>query len=232
MTIRPAAGSNLEQSWYAARVSGEKISANRVIDAALQLDGDPERVRDYYENWAREYDDDVRDAGYSGPSLAADLLARRLPDKSARILDAGCGTGLVGIELAALGYAVIDGFDLSQSMARQAAACACYRRVLGGVDMMQAESSYPGKEYDAVLSIGVFTPGHVPPEALRVLWRLTRTDGLLLVSARTHYYERTALPRVLQALCDRSEIQLLQALEHAPYNKDGDGHYWVMRKTA
>ncbi|MER8659451.1 class I SAM-dependent methyltransferase [Mesorhizobium sp. M0847] len=36
------------------------------------------------------------------------------------ILDAGCGTGLVGCQLVCLGFQSIDGFDLSEAMAENA----------------------------------------------------------------------------------------------------------------
>ena len=37
-------------------------------------------------------------------------------NKNFKILDAGCGTGLVGIELKKYGYSNIEGVDFSQSM--------------------------------------------------------------------------------------------------------------------
>jgi predicted TPR repeat methyltransferase len=212
-------------------MSDEKISSNEAIDAALHLDGDPQNVKQFYEDWAKNYNLDTTSSDYSGPVVSARLLSQYLPVKSSKLLDAGCGTGLVGLELQALGYASIDGFDLSDSMAEQAVATGAYQRVQGGIDMMKAAESYPAASYAAILSIGVFTLGHVPPEALLVLLQLVKPEGLLLISTRTHYYDQTHFQSVLDDLVADNQVELLQVIRDAPYNNDGDGHYWVMRKS-
>jgi len=211
-------------------MSAEKLSDNDAIDAALRLDGDPERVNAYYEDWARDYNQDVASAGYSAPAISARLLRQYRPDTEADLLDAGCGTGLAGIELRALGYRRIDGFDLSESMAAEARATGCYREVRGGIDMLRAAQSHAGASFDAVLSVGVFTLGHVPPEALLELLQLTRVGGLLVLSTRTHYYEQTGFQQLIDDLWDKGRIEIRHLLENAPYNHDGDGHYWVLEK--
>ncbi len=212
-------------------MSDGKISNNEAIEAALNLDGDPQRVKEFYEDWAKNYNIDIDDADYSGPSIAARLLGQHLSVKNGRILDAGCGTGLVGIELQALGYGNLDGFDLSDSMVEQAASTGAYAEVLGSIDMMRAAESYAPASYDAILSIGVFTLGHVPPEALNVLLMLTRAGGLLVISTRTHYYDQTNFQQLVDELITNKQAELIQLIKDAPYNSDGDGHYWVFRKS-
>ncbi|MGD8839531.1 MAG: methyltransferase domain-containing protein [Gammaproteobacteria bacterium] len=212
-------------------MSDEKISDNDAIDAALHLDGDPERVNAFYEDWARDYNRDVASAGYSGPAISARLLRQHRPETGIDLLDAGCGTGLAGIELRGLGYRRIDGFDLSESMAAAARATGCYREVRGDIDLLRASQSYAGAAYDAVLSVGVFTLGHVPPEGVLELLQLTRDGGLLVLSTRSQYYEQTGFQRLIDDLQDRGRIEVRQLLENAPYNQDGDGHYWVLEKS-
>jgi predicted TPR repeat methyltransferase len=212
-------------------MSDDKISTNAVIDAALRLDGDPQNVKQFYADWARNYDQDVSAAQYSGPAIAARLLQQQLDDRKARILDAGCGTGLVGTELQALGYGAIDGFDLSPEMAELSKATGAYRQVVGDIDMMRALEDYPVFDYDALLSIGVFTLGHVPPQALAVLLQLLRAGGLLLISTRSHYYQQTDYQQQVDALLDSREMSQLQVIWDAPYNHDGGAHYWVFRKS-
>jgi len=213
-------------------MSDEKISDNEAIDAALHLDGDPQNVKQFYEDWARNYNLDTTSSDYTGPAISAKLLSQYLSAKKSRLLDAGCGTGLVGIELQVLGYDNIDGFDLSDSMAEQAVATGAYQQVLGGIDMMRATESYPAASYAAIISVGVFTLGHVPPEALLVLLQLASPGGLLLISTRTHYYDQANFQSVLDDLVVDNQVELLQVIRDAPYNNDGDGHYWVMRKSS
>jgi predicted TPR repeat methyltransferase len=212
-------------------MSEEKISSNAAIDAALHLDGDPQNVKRYYADWARSYDRDVGAADYSGPVIAARLLCEYLRDRDARILDAGCGTGLVGAELRALGFDPIDGFDLSPEMAELSIATGAYRHVAGDIDIMHATRDYPFANYDALLCVGVFTLGHAPPRALDVLLQLLRGGGLLLASTRSHYYEQTDFQRQVDRLLETGGMSQLQVVRDAPYNHDSDAHYWVFRKS-
>ncbi|MEM7563863.1 MAG: methyltransferase domain-containing protein [Pseudomonadota bacterium] len=211
-------------------MSDDRISSNDAIDAALHLDGDPEKVKEFYEEWARTYNVDTTGSEYTGPVISSRLLQQHLPKTDSRLLDAGCGTGLVGLELQKLGYGNIDGFDLSEAMARLAIDTGSYQNVLGAIDMMCATEHYTDVTYDAVLSIGVFTLGHVPPEALDVLLQLTRQGGVLVISTRTHYYDDTNFQEVVDRLCANGQVKLLQRMNDAPYNNDGDGHYWVFKK--
>jgi predicted TPR repeat methyltransferase len=213
-------------------MSDDRISNNQAIDAALHLDGDPHNLKRYYADWSRTYDRDMDAVQYSGPEFAATLMSRHMGDKSARILDAGCGTGLVGVALQALGYRVVDGFDLSAEMAQLSTATGAYREVVGNVDMMRARQDYPHADYDAVLSIGVFTLGHVPPQALEVLVQLLRDGGLLLLSTRSHYFEQTDFQQCVDALLAAGKLRQLEVVWDAPYNHDGDAHYWVFIKPA
>lgn len=208
-------------------MSDDKISSNDAIDAALHLDGDPENVRQFYEEWARTYNLDTTDSDYTGPAVSARLLQQYLPDTDSQLLDAGCGTGLVGLELQKLGFERIDGFDLSEAMAELARNTGSYQTVLGGIDMMKAADSYPAQHYDAILSVGVFTLGHVPPQALLVLADMVRPGGILVISTRTHYYDQTDFQQVVDTELGSGNLTQLQLLRDAPYNQDGDGHYWV-----
>jgi predicted TPR repeat methyltransferase len=218
-------------------VTDDKISNNDAIEAALQLDGDPDKVQAFYQDWADSYNLDTRSVEYSGPTIAAKLLKQHQTesdqlDYNCRLLDAGCGTGFVGQELKQQGYREIDGFDLSGAMAKQAIETACYQTVTADIDIMRASEHYPGNSYDAILSIGVFTLGHVPPEALQVLVTLTKPGGYLVISTRSHYYDQTNFQQIVDDLLDQRKIDLKQLIKNAPYNNDGDGHYWVFKKSA
>jgi SAM-dependent methyltransferase len=207
------------------------ISDNGAVDGALGLDGDPGNVKAYYEEWARSYDVDTASTKYLGPITAARVLKEHLGSVHESILDAGCGTGLVGVELQKLGCDCIDGFDVSPAMAKAAEATGTYRYMRGDIDLMLADKEYSGAAYAAVVSVGVFTLGHVPPEGLEVLLALVKPGGLLLVSTREQYYAQTPFQQVADALQDRGVVQLVQQAKNAPYNDDGRAHYWVFRRS-
>jgi len=47
----------------------DKISTNEAIDAALHLDGDPQKVKQFYADWAQQYNQDVNTIKRHGSSM-------------------------------------------------------------------------------------------------------------------------------------------------------------------
>lgn len=135
-----------------------------------------------YDVWAQEYDADLNDTFvWLAPRTAAETLAEYVP-AGARILDAGAGTGLVGVELQRLGYTDICAMDLSEGMLDEARAKGCYndfrQMALGG------PLDFDRDAYDAIISVGVFTPGHAPPNSFDELARITKPGGHIVFSLR------------------------------------------------
>ncbi len=81
--------------------------------------------------------------------------------------------------------------------------------------------------YDCTVSIGVFTPGHVPPAALTQLQKMTRPGGLIIVSTRIEYYESEHYQQFSDELEAQGKIKLLHLLKNATYTHDENAHYWV-----
>ncbi|MER9859147.1 class I SAM-dependent methyltransferase, partial [Mesorhizobium sp. M0113] len=160
----------------------EQAERKRIKDSHA-LDGDVGRLAHFYRGWANSYEVDVGREGYCGPTVVAELASAVQTAYFANeraviaILDAGCGTGLVGVELERLGFRSIDGFDLSEEMAERARQTRVYRHVRGDVDLNGPLSDYSNASYDITVCCGVFTLGHIRPDALRELARVTRPNG-------------------------------------------------------
>ena len=75
------------------------------------------QLRERYDVWAADYDRDLDELKWSAPQAGAERCAH-FAKPGAEILDAGCGTGLVGVALAAGGHTRLVGFDLSTGNAR------------------------------------------------------------------------------------------------------------------
>ncbi len=135
-----------------------------------------------YDDWAGDYESDLASFGYRIPGVAAGLFGRFVSTDAASVLDAGCGTGLMGQLLQTLGYRSITGIDLSEGMLRIAERTGAYASLkkmrLG--DRMDFDDEL----FDATTAIGVLTPGHAGPEALNEMIRVTRRGGHLIVSMR------------------------------------------------
>lgn len=146
----------------------------------------PAELRDRYEVWAAEYDTDLEGMQWLAPLAGADRC-RQFAGEHASVLDAGCGTGLVGSHLRAGGVGTLVGFDLSPAMLQQAAARRCSgdavydHLVLGS---LLEPLPFAAASFDAVVSVGVFTIGHVGPVALAGLAAVVRPRGHVSVTFR------------------------------------------------
>ncbi|PBB89224.1 methyltransferase type 11 [Mesorhizobium sp. WSM3864] len=209
--------------------------AQKRIKESHALDGDTDRLAKYYRRWVDSYELDVEREHYCGPVIVAELtgaLQTAYVDRvraATKILDAGCGTGLVGIELERLGFRSIDGFDLSEAMVEKARGTGVYRDVRGNVDLNSSLVGYPDASYDMTVCCGVFTLGHVRPEGLRELARVTRPHGLVVVSARKSYAEATSFGDEVLRLEEAGVLESLQCLNDGRYLEEEGAHYWALR---
>ena len=164
-----------------------------------------------YDQWAKEYDDDLaRDFGWVAPQRAAEALAKHVP-KDARVLDAGAGTGLVGVLLDRLGYKRIVAMDLSQGMLEEARKKGVYSEFQ---QMVLGESlDFPSDSFDAVISVGVLTVGHAPASSLDELVRITRPGGHVAFSLRPDLYEDGGFKETQSALESQGKWNLVEVSE-------------------
>jgi SAM-dependent methyltransferase len=114
--------------------------------------------------------------------VIAAWVARHVPKGEGPLLDAGCGTGLSGPYLQALGYDDIEGLDFSEEMLELARArgghSALTQAALGG------PLPWADRHFAAVFSTGVFTAGHAPASSLDELVRITRPGGFVIFTVR------------------------------------------------
>lgn len=147
----------------------------------------PEEVAALYDGWAATYDAEMAKAGYRHPAVGLALLARHLPRGAGPVLDAGCGTGLLGDWLGIMGFAPVEGLDLSEGMLAVARAKGAYARLHQlalGRDLPFADGAFAG-----VISTGVFTTGHVGIEGVPELVRITALGGPIVLTVKTTLWE-------------------------------------------
>jgi len=140
-----------------------------------------------YDDWAKDYDADLRTFGYMSPTIAVALAARHVPTDRGAVLDAGAGTGIVGELLALIGYRELTALDLSSGMLEVARRKGVYS------DLHQAalgsSLDLPDDAFAGVVCVGTFTGGHVGPDALPELIRVTRPGGALVYSLTEPVYD-------------------------------------------
>ena len=142
-----------------------------------------DELAERYDQWAREYDDDLENTFvWLAPLRGAETLAEHVA-KDARILDAGAGTGLVGVEAPAPG---LRGHLRPWTFRKECWTRPAPRAVTTTSDRWPwgDHLDFDSDAYDAVISIGVFTPGHAPPSSFVELCRVTRPGGHIVFSMR------------------------------------------------
>lgn len=131
-----------------------------------------------YDGWAADYDRDLLTVGYRNIGLATGLVERHVARGDDPILDAGCGTGQLGVLLKVLGRDDLVGIDLSEGMLHVARGHGVYRELHR---MVLGETlAFPDRRFAACVSLGVMTAGHAPPATLDELCRVTRPGGHLI----------------------------------------------------
>ena len=75
-------------------------------------------VMKYYDEWGKgnKYNKDMVDWNYTGPKETVEVFKKYALNKDMTIFDAGCGSGLVGLELKKFGFKHFHGADLSQKL--------------------------------------------------------------------------------------------------------------------
>jgi predicted TPR repeat methyltransferase len=128
-----------------AAISGEQVPA-RASD---------EYVRSVFDQFAEHFDEDLENLDYHTPRIIGRAIGQT-PGASERrfiILDAGCGTGLCGVELRPFA-ARLDGVDLSSAMVEKAAARGVYDRL--AVEELTAFMSRHPETYDVIAAADTF----------------------------------------------------------------------------
>jgi predicted TPR repeat methyltransferase len=165
----------------------------------------PDESKQLYADWAESYDADI--AGkmdFRGPDLVAELYAAE--GGAGPVLDAGAGTGLVGVALAGRGIGPVDGTDLSPEMLAVAQGKGVYRRLFEGnlndtLDV--ADGAYAG-----VVSSGTFTTAHVGPDALDELIRVARRGALFVIAINATHFAEAGFAAKLEGLADAAGLRI------------------------
>jgi len=205
------------------------------LGQAMSLDGDSDALAAYYADWAESYDADVGDEEYGLPGSvlhtidAAAVHVPAIADLATPVLDAGCGTGRIGVALADRGYTTIDGVDLSPEMVALAEARGIYRTLEAPVDLTVAPADRWRRSAALVVVGGVFTVGHVPPETLHRVLEYVQVGGVLVTTVRPGYFDTTNYAEVSDALIADATVDLVASFDALPYTADTAGRFYAYR---
>ena len=155
------------------------------------------KLLDIYQKWAALYDKDNDDElGTVSQPNSVQTFQRYVKDKSKYIIDVGCGTGLVGLQLKKLGYKNFDGVDISQEMIDIAIDRGYASLFLGNLNETLPIKS---NQYEAAICVGVFTHGHVGPSRLEELIRIVKPGGIICFTVNEDVYESNGFDEAIKS---------------------------------
>lgn len=200
------------------------------LEEAYEIHG-PDDARKMYGDWAASYDDSFGRAwGYIAPREIAAILKEEL-DGDVPVLDAGAGTGLVGAHLQGR---TVDAFDITPEMLAQAKVKGLYRNYILG-DLTKP-LGLADASYGAVIYCGTFTHGHVGPECLPELLRVTTPGALFVCGTIPAVLDGAGFGSALAKLVALGQIEPVRFRDIAIYegaehpHKDDCGLVMVFRK--
>ena len=170
----------------------------RTLTSLRQGTTDAGAVQTYYDDWADSYDTTLRGWDYRAPEDAADLLAPHLA-AGARVLDVGCGTGLLGQALHRRAAVTLDGVDISAASLRRAQGRGLYARLLCH-DLQKLPLPVADDAYDVAASVGVLTYIPDAEALLREMCRAVRRGGTITFTQRTDLWEERGFAPMIARL--------------------------------
>ena len=170
------------------------------------------RLMEVYRDWAKKYDyDNDHVLGTVSQPKSVNLLSTRLKDKTAKIIDVGCGTGLVGEKLKAKDFINFDGLDISKDMLSIAKSRGYRNLFLGSLNKQLPVFD---DAYDAAMCIGVFTHGHVSSDRFNELCRIVKPGGYVCFTINEGVFEEYGFKEMI------AEFQLNKVWEVISLYKD------------
>ncbi len=166
---------------------------------------DNEELRRRYDLWAQQYDDDVGNIeDYLAPRETVAVAAATF-DTSARIMDAGAGTGLVGQAMKKAGFETLVAADYSEEMLKIAASKGIYSEI--HCCDFSTETELPAGSFDGFVTCG--TTSQVPCASLREYARVLRPGGKLVFAAATDAWNDCGYADVFAELETAGQISLV-----------------------
>jgi SAM-dependent methyltransferase len=157
------------------------------------LNHDPSEIGNWYDKCEPEvYREWARQVNFNEKDEICKLVfceQVNLP-KEGKILDAGCGPGILAGLLAKHGYTNIDGVDASKNMIDSVKDTGIYKRCDSfyfgnGVDAFPAEYK---NVYDCCVASGVFMPKHMPPSGMDDIHASLKVGGYFITAMRKFLY--------------------------------------------
>lgn len=151
---------------------------------------------------------------YVYPRTIAQKFDELIPKSDIQtVVDIGCGTGAVGSYLANLRPNLkITGLDISPEMLAEAAKIKRIddSPVYNDLSEVDLTVELPKKSFDAMISAGTFTHGHLGAETFISLIALVRANGWLVIGINSKHFSSQGFGEALKNAHDQGRITQAQ----------------------
>lgn len=135
------------------------------------------------------------------------------------IIDFGCGTGLIGQELAAHGFTQITGVDISPGMLEIASNKGCYSSLeewtLGDPDHFPSQWK---NKFDVVVCAGLINNNHLDYKLFEEMIQAMKKNAHAVFAARFSYMGNFWYNDILQEMEDERRLKLIKSKEFFKYD--------------
>ena len=162
------------------------MSSKKGLNDAYSVKTPEDNIK-LYKIWASSYDDDfAKKNDYRSPVLISNYYDKYSNKNDVPVLDVGAGTGLIAEVMNKKNTIDIDAIDISPEMLESAKSKNCYNKLLEAdlTKNLDIDNNY----YGAIVSAGTFTHGHIGPNALDELLRVTKPSGLFVITIHSKVY--------------------------------------------
>ena len=182
-------------------------------------------VMKYYDEWGKgnKYNKDMVDWNYTGPKETVEVFKKYALNKGITIFDAGCGSGLVGLELKKFGFKHFHGADLSQKLL-DTIPKNLYQKLIK-IDLNKP-ININNNFFDATMCVGTFTFGHVKPQALDEFIRITKSNGLICFTINEGIYEEYGFDKKIEILKKNNKWKEIEFFK-SDYIASKDVNAWL-----
>ena len=184
-----------------------------------------DKVLKYYDDWTKndQFNQDMIDWDYTAPVNTVQLIDKYIHDKNIKILDAGCGSGLAGIELKKRGFTSIHGVDFSQSMLNLIP-----NNIYQTLELIDLNEplKYDDNDFGVIICVGTFTYGHVKARALDEFMRVTSKNGYICFTINEGIYTEYKFDKKINELSKNRSWKVLE-LSKSSYIVNKDVEAWL-----